>query len=52
MAVKVPKQTFKSEEQLDVWMKSGGLKLAVEIALKTALEATLYMSKWEDSVKV
>lgn len=52
MGVKVPKQTFKSEEQLDVWMKSGGLKLAVEIALKTALEATLYMSKFEDNVKV
>jgi len=52
MGVRVPKQTFKTEEQLDVWMKSGGLKLAVEIALKTALEATLYLSKFEDSVKV
>ena len=52
MGVQVPKQKFESEQQVDVWMKSGGLKLAVEIAMKTALEATLYLSKFDDSIKV
>lgn len=52
MGVNVPAPKFKSDEQIDVWMKSGGLKLAVEIAVKTALEATLHLSRWDDNVKV
>lgn len=51
MGVNVPKQQFESEEQVDIWMRSGGLKLGVEIMAKTALEATLYLSKFDDSIK-
>lgn len=50
--VKIPKQQFQSEQQVNLWIKSGGLKLATEIAMKVALEATLYLSKFEDRVKV
>lgn len=50
--VKVPKSNFQSEQQVNLWAKAGGLKLATEIAMKVALEASLYLSKFEDSVKV
>lgn len=52
VGVNVPKSEFQTEHQVQVWKKSGGLKLAVEIAMKVALEATLYLSKFEDNVKV
>jgi len=52
LGARTQKPQFESEQQIDVWMKSGGLKLGVEIALQTALMATLYLSRFEDSVKV
>jgi hypothetical protein len=41
-----PKQSFEDTESIDIFVKSGGLKLKTEIALKKAIDCTLSESKW------
>lgn len=43
-----PKYEFNSEEDVEVFVKTGGLKLRTEIAMKKAIDCSVNESKWRN----